>query len=310
MKDQHPFLALVKFELFRLWHSCGTPGHLMWVLGFVWGLLPAVLLMGRGWSQNADLDAALPGLIGLWSIGWLFGWLFLLGFHFAFALTRDIRSAFPLMTMPDGNSDEFFGTRAINLRCWFRAKTLTLALVMAAPLLLNLAASFHSSTDVVFVGEQASGLMGDTRDARSPLPLESHGLVEWFGGYPQFDNHGSPVGGTQYALWAQIRHGPIVFAVWLIWVAVAALALVQVYYGLISQLLVKRSRRLASCAVALLPVGSLVAVPLFAGNETHLFQTAFIYFAEFWIHFVLALGLFAFLAQRFCEQRFAEQEVL
>ncbi len=310
MKTRHPFVALVKFELFRLWHSCGTPGQVMWVLGFVWGLLPALFLIGEHWSQNADVEAALGVQIGLWCIGWLFGWLFLLGFYSAFALTREIRSAFPLMTMPDGNSDEFIGTRAINLRLWFRAKTLALALAMVAPLLVNLAASLPFTDFFVWKTAHEIVVLKRLPDAPSLLQGEAKGLVEWHGGYHRFHSRSSDLVGGERDIKASVSHGPTVFAIWLLWVAGAAITLVQAYYGLISQLLVKGNRRLASDAVALLPVGSLVAIPLFAGSDTHLFQTAFIYFAEFWIHFVLALGLLAFVVQRFCEQRFAEQEVL
>ncbi len=256
MKTRSPFLTLVKFELLRLWHNCGSAWwYAMWVLGFAFGLMPSFLQIAGRWAESPEDGDTFSVLTGVWEIGWMFSWLFLLGFQCSFALLREARSVFPLSTVPDDHVDEFSGTRAVNPRILFRAKTLVLALVIIAPLLVNVAVS-------LLVTESIPVLR--SRD----------------------------------------------FAVWLIWAAVAAITVVQGCYGLISKLLVKRNRRLAAFVAALVPSASMVAIPLCVASEPELFQEPFIFFAEHWLPLTLALGVLAFLVQRFCERRFAEQEVL
>ena len=308
MKTRSPFLALVKFELFRLWHNFGTPGYLMWVLWFALSLMPAIFLIGGLSSNNPDYGDVFFVVMGVWA-GVMFGWLFLLGFQCSFALMREARSVFPLSTVPDDHADEFFGTRAVNPRILFRAKTLALAVVIIAPLLVNVAASLPFAD--YFLLENSHGFV-----LRKLWPRQPSWILEPNGfGYGDLDEINQAKNlvmfiGSVPREAAVIERGPTVFAIWLSWGAVAVITLVQGYYGLVSRFLAKQSQRMAAFAAALVPGASLLALPLFLASDRRPCQEAFIFFAEHPLPLTLALGLLAIFVQRFCERRFAEQEVL
>ena len=277
MKTRSPFLALMKLEVTRSSTLYGNP--LAWILAAVLlacNLIPALLI----W-----LKPELP-LFLLFQESWasmtIFWWLTILMAECSNTLVRGVWGVLaPLGIPPDHNWDEFLGTRAIDRALHFRAKTVMLAGVLVLPMLLNFGL-------ICLVSRQ--------------FPPGINGFL----GAPPVSAFEAPMVEVATAFgWAMI------------WGSATAIVLAQGYYGLVSQWLAQRGT-VPAAVLAFLPIPLVLAGfwvfrldRAWESDWEHDRITPIVCFiARHGVALKVALLALAVPVQRFCERRFAAQEVL
>lgn len=271
-QTRSPFLALVKLELTRSSTIYGNP--IAWFLTaalLASNAAPALLL----WLQPHNPLFLLSQEV--WASMMLWGWLWMLIMECSNSLVRGVWGFLAQLGIPPGyNWHEFLATRAIDRALHFRAKTAMLAAFVMLPMLLNFAL-------ICLVSRQFPPGISGFMDA----PQASQSDVE-------------PVATATAFAWAMI------------WAGAAAIVLAQGYYALVSKLVTDR-RTVRAALMACFPMLLVVAMVMALRSS---FELEFVrisptvrFFVRHWIVLTLALGVFAVVVQRFCERRFAEQEV-
>ncbi len=271
-QTRSPFLALVKLELTRSATIYGNP--------IAWFLMAALVAVNISPALMLRFQPDSPlHLLGqeTWTSMMMMWWLWYLIVECSNSLVRGVWGFLAPLGIP-ANYDwhEFIGTRAIDRALHFRAKTVMLATFMVLPMMLNF----------VLICGIARQFPPSISAFMEPTPAS------------QFED--APVA-TSTA-----------FAMAMIWASVAAIVLAQGYYGLVSKLLTDR-RTVRGAVMACLPV-------LFAVAGFAVFQVSFEserdriaptvrFFTRHWFVLTVALAALAVVVQRFCERRFAEQEV-
>ena len=272
MKTRSPFLALVKLELTRSATIYGNP--------IAWFLMAALVAVNISPALMLRFQPDNPlHLLGqeVWASMMMMWWLWYLTLECSNSLVRGVWGLLaPLGLAPNYDWHEFIGTRAIDRALHFRAKSVMLVAFTVLPMLLNFALI------CVVAGQFPPGISAFVE----PPPAS------------QFVD--ASVATTT------------AFAMVMIWASGAAIVLAQGYYGLVSKLLTDR-RTIRGAVMACLPV-------LFAVAGFAVFQVSFEserdriaptvrFFARHWFVLTLALLALAVVVQRFCERRFADQEV-
>lgn len=209
----------------------------------------------------------------LWADLVVVSWLATLSMEYSTALLREV-GLIGWMSPAKSNLpfDEFLASRAIDRSLHFRAKSTMLALVLVLPLLLN------SILIALVTGKL-------TLDITGFLSLSSEELFE--------QATGDAVAALAYAV---------------LWASAAAIVSAQAYYGLASKLFSGRG-----ISRVVLMAGFPAFLAMLAGRFMLMpddLARAVQAFAAHWLMFTLALLALALPVQRFCERRFAEQEVL
>ena len=273
MKTRSPFLALVKLELTRSSTIYGNPiaSFLMAVFVAV-NISPALML-------RFQPDNPLYLLVQeTWASVMMWWWLWYLIVECSNSLVRGVWGFLaPLGIPPNHDWNEFLATRAIDRALHFRAKTVMLGVFMVLPMLLNFAL-------ICFGARQ--------------FPPGISGFVET---PPATQFEAASVATATAFSWAMI------------WSSVAAIVLAQGYYALVSKLITNRrtvrGALLACFPILLASVGFYVFRFTFELEHDRIAPTVR-FFARHWFGLTLALLMLAVVVQRFCERRFAEQEVL
>ncbi|MEQ2009299.1 MAG: hypothetical protein ABMA26_21160 [Limisphaerales bacterium] len=273
MKTRSPFLALVNLELARSSTIYGNP--LAWFLAvavLACSLMPALLL----WLQPANPLFLL--VHESWASMMMAWWLTLLIMECSNTLLRGVWGFLsPLWVPPAANSDEFLSTRAIDRALHFRAKTAMLGVFIVLPVLLNFA--------LVCLG------------ARQFPP----GVASFVEATPASQSEAEPLavatafGGT------------------MIWAGAAAIVLMQGYYGLVSRWSAGAGRLrgvLLACGPVVLGLAGFVFFRFSFDAEHDRLAPVVRFIVRHWFALTVALVALAVVVQRFCERRFAEQEVL
>ncbi len=277
MKTCRPFFALLKLEVTRSSSIYGNP--LAWILAvalLACNLIPAWLI----WLKPE------PPLFLLFQESWasttIFWWLTILIMECSNTLVRGAWGVLaPLGSPPNHNWDEFLGTRAIDRALRFRAKTVMLAGWLTLPVLLNFGL-------ICLVARQyppgINGFLGAPSASAFEAPMVE--IATAFG-------------------WAMI------------WGSATAIILAQGYYGLASQWLARRGT-VRAAVVALLPFPLVLAGFWFfrldraweSDWEHDRITPVVCFIARHGLVLTVALLALAVPVQRFCERRFAAQEVL
>jgi hypothetical protein len=273
MNIRSPFLALVKLELTRSSTIYGNP--------IAWFLMAALVAVNISPALMLRFQPDNPlYLLGqeTWASMMMMWWLWYLIAECSNSLVRGVWGFLALLGIPATYDwHEFLGTRAIDRTLHFRAKTAMLVAFVVLPMLLNFVL-------ICAVTRQFPPGIGAFVEATPASQFVDASVA------------------TTTA-----------FAMAMVWAGAAAIVLAQGYYGLVSRLLTDR-RTIRGAVMACLPV-------LFAVAGFAVFQVSFEserdriaptvrFFARHWFELTLALLAFAFVVQRFCERRFAEQEVL
>lgn len=272
-QTRSPFLALLKWEVTRSATIYGNP--LAWFLAAALlscSVMPALVL----WLHpNHPLFLLVQES---WASMMMFWWLCVLIMECSNTLLRGVWGFLsPVWIPPVANSDEFLSTRAIDRALHFRAKTVMLGVFIVLPVLLNFAL-------ICLVARQ--------------FPPDISPFVE-VPPVTQFEP-ASVATATAFA-WAMI------------WTSAASIVLTQGYYGLVSRLITNRSSArgaLMACLPVLLACVGFFVIRFSFESELDRMAPTVRFFARHWFVFTLALLALAVVVQRFCERRFAEQEVL
>ena len=273
MKTRSPFLALVKLEVARSSTIYGNP--LAWFLAvalLAGNLAPALLL----WRQPENPLFLLCQ--ESWATMTMWWWLWYLMAECSNSLVRGVWSFLAPLGIPSNYDwNEFLATRAIDRALHFRAKTVMLAVFLVLPMLLNFG--------LICLG------------ARQFPPS-----ISAFVAAPPATQFETASVATATA-----------FAGAMIWASAAAIVLLQGYYGLVARLITNRrtvrAALLASLPIPLALVGFYFCRFSFESELDRMAPTVRL-FARHWFGLTLALVALAVVVQRFCERRFAEQEVL
>lgn len=271
-QTRNPFLALVKLELTRSSTIYGNP--------IAWFLLAALLAVNISPALMLRFQPDNPlHLLGqeTWASMMVMWWLWFLILECSNSLVRRVWGFLAPLGIPATYDwHEFLSTRAIDLGLHFRAKTVMLAVFMVLPMLLNFAL-------ICGVARQFPPGISAFTEPTSTRQFEDASVA------------------TSTA-----------FALAMIWASGAAIVLAQGYYGLVSRLLTDR-RTIRGAVMACLPV--LFAVAGFAvlqvsfESERDRIAPAVRFFVRHWFVLTVPLLGLAVVVQRFCERRFAEQEV-
>jgi hypothetical protein len=255
----------------------------LWMWGFYLAMslacmVPMLLLLINGPSDD------FAGILETWQSLLAFAWFAMIGNECAFTLVRESWNLVPAASIPPYNLDEFIVTRAVNRRTHFRIKTMICLLTTTAPLVVILGLSFL-------------------------LPEYTHP-----GGVHVVSRNGTQIQVPEIALWPKgTPSGTVIFAVWMIWAATAALVLAQGYFGLVARFLSGRRPKAATLG-AYLPValGVLAMVFILPGTiaSNHFpFLKAFGIFCRHSLLAIAALAALALVVQRSCERTFSKQEI-
>ncbi len=273
MKTRRPFFALVQLELSRSATIFGNP--IAWLLVVVLlaeNVAPAFLLRFQPDHQFYLV------VLEMWVFMMVAWWLVVLIMECSSSLAHGLWGVLEPLGVPAAAAwQEFLSSRAIDRELLFRAKTLTLLAFLSLPLLLNLA----------LVGVMARQFPPDLASFGNAAPDDLPSVA------------------------------PVVIATAfggaMLWVSVAAIVVMQAYYGLVTQWFVERGTvRAALVACGPIFVVSFVCIVfrLSFDPETSRIAPLVQFFARHWLALTLALVALALPAQRMCERRFAEQEVL
>jgi hypothetical protein len=272
MNARNPFCALLRLELGRSSTVYGNPlACLLMAVLLACNLMPALIVWFRP-------DMPLVLLVHeAWVSLLLFWWMTTLIMECSNSLVRGVWGFLEPLGIRPGDWEEFLATRAIDRGLHFRAKTVMLAVVMVFPMVLNLV--------LIWVATRRhppgmSGFLGATNDELPDLAA------------------------------ADIA---VAFGFAMIWLSGAVIVLVQGYYGMVSKCLARR-RSVAGAVMACGPLALMFAVLIVCrpNLELGLDRVAPLvrYFGQHWLGLTAALIALAVPLQRFCERRFAEQEVL
>ena len=272
-QSRSPFLALLKLEVLRCSSIYGNPlAWILWTVLMGCSVAPALVL----WLDPENLFVLLVQEV--WGSMMMFWWVFYLIGECSNSLVRGVWGFLaPLGFPPNHNSDEFLSTRAIDRSLHFRAKTTMLAVFLVLPMVLNFIL-------ICVVTRQYPPGISSFVDAPviDPYKAPRVAVVTTFG-------------------WAMI------------WLSTATIVLAQGYYGLLATLVAQRGT-IRALVMASVPV--LVAIAGFG-----VFRLSFAwehdriapvvqFIVRHGLLLTLALAALAVPIQRFCERRFADQEVL
>ncbi len=210
-----------------------------------------------------------------WQAMLVFGWLGVYATSWAFILVREAWVIVPQANLPAYSVDEFLVTRAVDRRRHFRIRTLIWLVTTVGPLALAL----------------------------------GFGLVR-----PEFAHPGARAAAGQIELWpAGVPTGAMLYSLWTIWAAIAALALAQGYYSLVARYLSGR-RPLAASVAALFPVCAgfvtlLLTVPRDISENEFFFLRLFAVFSAHPGVYWALLAVTGVAANRFCEKTMVAREI-
>ncbi len=268
-----PFLALVRQEVGRSATVYGNP--------IAWFLAVALLAINIGPALVLWLRPEVPLFLLLqesWASMMMCWWLWFLIMECSNSLVRGVWSFLaPLGIPPHHSWNEFLATRAVDRALHFRAKTAMLVVFVVLPMLLNFGL-------ICLVARQFPPDIRNFVDTPPATQFEAASVAT----------------ATAFA-WAMV------------WASAAGIVLAQGYYGLVARLLTERGTVRAVC-LACLPIllglaGFYVVRFSFESDQDRMAPTVR-FFARHWLELTLALLALAVVVQRYCEQRFAEQEVL
>ncbi len=268
-----PFFALVRQEVGRSATVYGNP--------IAWFLAVALLASNIGPALVLWLRPEVPLFLLLqesWASMMMCWWLWFLIMECSNSLVRGVWGFLAPLGIPANHSwNEFIATRAIDRALLFRAKTVMLGVFMVLPMLLNFGL-------ICMVARQFPPDIRSFLDTPPATQFEAASVAT----------------ATAFA-WAMV------------WASAAAIVLAQGYYGLVAKLITHR-RTVRGALMAGLPIllgliGFYVVRFSFESEHDRMAPTVR-FFARHWSGLTLALLALAVVVQRFCERRFAEQEVL
>ncbi len=285
----NPFLVLLKHEIgFRQLDG------LQLILALTFFYLPWLGLNILMFALGYDLTAFYPGMLGML----LLFWLMVVGLLTTYAQVPLVWS-----NQPNFKAFEFLFTRAVDRRMIFRAKAAATLIVVLTPQLPGLVWSLAQPD--MFVTFEARATQGSaSADTIAGLVFPTQRYLQSFPGSerlpgPKPEDHDQ----------LRIHGGWRAYAWWLAWGSTLGMALLFAYYALVGRHLRRSGWWANTILIAPIP-GVIGLILLVAWLGYHPGTESFRFFREHEFVCLLLLLTVSYASLRWCEDRFAELEIL